>query len=210
MENTEKFDFETVWKSIQETDKIVKGLAEEHKKTELAQQKTELAQQKTELAQQKTEHEIDRVSKLVDNLTKNIDGKGKSNGFVAETLISNTIENSPTLNGWKFNMITKDFQPNNMKIQISEQYDMLLENDDLIAIVEIKYNAKSSDIKDLVNKKIPNYKKLYPNENRNIVGIMACLTFNKYTLEFARKKGIYMISQAGESLKVENNEYKLF
>ena len=196
MENTEKLGFTQVWQMFQETDKKFKELADEHKKTELAQQKTEL--------------EIDRVSKLVDNLTKNIDGIGKSNGFVAETLISNTIENSPSLNGWKFNRITKDFQPNDIKNHISEQYDMLLEKDDLIAIIEIKYNAKSSDIKDLVNKKIPNYKKLYPNENRNIVGIMACLTFNKYTLEFAKKKGIYMISQSGEVLKVENSEYKVF
>ena len=39
----------------QKTQAALESLAQEHKKTEAAQQKTELAQQKTELAQQKTE-----------------------------------------------------------------------------------------------------------------------------------------------------------
>lgn len=207
-------DYVQLWKNLErqsennekgfaEIRQILKEIAEEHKKVEKAQRLTEDAIMQTQLAQQQTE-------KMIKDLTKNVNGIADSNGMAAETLIANTLENTRTLNGWVFNSSQINVAKNNSKLNLRDQYDLVLENDEILALVEIKYRVREKDVLDLLERKIPNYKLLFPNESRNIVGVVAGLSIENQAIVAATDNGIFAITLSGDEIKVINSNYKEF
>jgi len=215
MENNSNLNFEQVWKMFQETDKkfqesdriltekfqeterLVKELAKEHKKTELAQLKTELAQLKTD--------------KQIKELHKYVGGIGQSNGDAAETILVNTLVKRMSINGISFNSYQPDINRYDKKLKLRDQYDLMLENEDTIAVVEVKYKLLEENLHDILNRKLPNFRKLFPHlNNKKIIPVVAALSADKKALVEAEKLGIYVITLSGKEIKVLNSNYKEF
>lgn len=130
--------------------------------------------------------------------------------YSARSLISNTLENSLSLNGWSFDYADINVKKHIKGLNIREQFDLVLGKENLLAIVEIKYRVRTEDVTELANRKIPNYKKLFPNETRHIVGVVAGMSIDDHTIEVAKANGIYAITLSGDQIKVENAIYKEF
>ena len=166
---------------IQETDRLVKQLAAESQRTE----------------------------KVIKELSRNLGGIGTSNGDVAESLFTSTLEKSLSLNGWKFESYQLDVNKFDKKLKIREQYDLLLEKEDSIAVIEIKYKLKVEHIKEIYSKKLPNFRKLFPHLNhKKLIGVAAGLSVDKQVLKVAENCGIYVITLKGDEIKVINSNYK--
>ena len=196
--------------SLNEINKTLDKVAKELVLLKDSQKETDAKFQETDKEITRITNKLDKVGDFLKEVGSHVDGISKSNGLVAETLISNTLENTLSLNGWQFNNSTTNFKKYIKILNIREQYDMILEKDDLIAVIEIKYRAKAGDIEKLNNNKIPNYKLINPNETRRIVGVLACLSYEEDVIQTAEKFGIYVITLSGEEIKVENPNYKLF
>ncbi len=181
------------WKEIRQS---MKDNAERFKETDIRFKETDIRFKEAE--------------RYIKELSKNINGIADSNGKVAETLISNTLENNLLLNGWSFDYADIDVKKHVKSLNIKDQYDLVLGNDSLLAIIEIKYRLRSDSVIDLAKRKLPNYKKLFPNETRNIVGVVAGMSIDKEAIETAKENGIYAITLSGEQIKVENSIYKEF
>ena len=69
--------------SDRELKELIASLAQEHKKTELAQQKTELAQQKTQAALLSFQENMEAGMR---ELRKELSGVGRTQGEIAEDL----------------------------------------------------------------------------------------------------------------------------
>jgi hypothetical protein len=177
--NEIKPTFESVISAINQTHQIIKELAEENRKTET----------------------------MIKEQSILINGIGDSNGFAAETLITNTLASTMTLNGWNFNDAATNVNKYIKSLNVKDQYDLILGNDELLAIIEIKYRVRSQNVIELKTKKIPNYKLLFPNETRHIVGVVAGISIESQAIISAKEYGIYAITLAGEHIKVENSEY---
>ncbi|MCX6146784.1 MAG: hypothetical protein NTW25_05975 [Candidatus Kapabacteria bacterium] len=159
---------------------------------------------------ERTDIKIEKLAKQIAEQGKMINGIAESNGLAAETLISNTLENSLSLNGWSFDYADINVKKHIKGLNIREQFDLVLGKENLLAIVEIKYRVRTEDVTELANRKIPNYKKLFPNETRHIVGVVAGMSIDDHTIEVAKANGIYAITLSGDQIKVENAIYKEF
>lgn len=148
-----------------------------------------------------------KTEKMIKEQSILINGIGDSNGFAAETLITNTLANTMTLNGWYFNDAETNVNKYIKSLNVKDQYDLILGNDELLAIIEIKYRVRSQNVIELKTKKIPNYKLLFPKESRHIVGVVAGISIEPQAIVSAKENGIYAITLAGEHIKVENAEY---
>ena len=138
---------------------------------------------------------------------KAINGIGKSNGEIAEDFFFNGLKSTMKIGEIKISFIDRNLERFSKKLQLKGEYDILLSNDSLIVIVEIKYKVRTEDIEELLNKKIPNFRKLFPRySNFKIQGAIAGLTFEKKSIELGKKYGFYIITQSGENFKYLNEK----
>jgi len=139
---------------LKETERYIKLLFQESderfKKTDEQMKKTffELAQ-----SDKKTDEKLDKVAKLVGNISNN-------QGDVAEEFFYNSLTANPTLDGVTYDLTYKNVTARQGNTE--DEYDILMVNGKDVAIVEIKYKAHKNEVISLIDKKYPNFKKLYP------------------------------------------------
>ncbi len=177
----ENLTFDKVWKMFQET-------REQFKETD----------KRLDKMFQETREQIKETNKA-------INGISKSNGEIAEDFFFNGLETTMKIGEIEINFIDRNLIRFSKKLQLKGEYDILLSNDNLVVIVEVKYKVRTEDIEKLLNQKIPNFRKLFPRySNFYIQGAIAGLTIEKKAIELGKKYGFYIITQSGENLKYLN------
>lgn len=162
-------------------------------------------------ASAETDRELKETGRLVKELTRNISGIADSNGLTAEQFFTSALENSPVLNGVSFDYAEANRGRRDKTLNILEQYDVVLYSREAIGIVEIKYRLKSGDIEVLATRKVENFRKLYPAEaGKDIYLAAAGLSVDKQALAKAKELGVYVMTQAGEGIKILNDEARVY
>ena len=174
-------------KALKETDKLIKELRESHKESK----------QKADEEFEKSKKEFDeRIKKL----SRLIGGIGNNQGDVAEEFFYNSLKHKPRLAGIDYDFIYKNVTKS--KDSIEDEYDMLLVNGKDIAIIETKYKAHSNDLDRLINKKYPNFKKLYPEyEDYNHHLGLASFNINDDLKKEALSNNIMILQRKGEVIE---------
>ena len=177
------------------------SLAEEHKKTEAAQQKTEavmasLAEEhkKTEAAQQKTEAEQQKTELSIRELRKELGGVGNTQGEIAEDLFSRNI---PEILAKKGIVIEQLY----FKLRTPEaEFDLVALNGKELVLAEIKTRLKASDIHNFIHKQIPNFKEYFGKryKGRRITGALAGLVVDADLEKQVEEAGLYVFTQTKE------------
>jgi len=119
-----------------------------------------ISQAKTDEQMKKTDEIVKETSRKVDKLGILLGGISNSQGDVAEEFFINSIGSHQNIGGIQY-----DFMDNNIsrkRNNIEDEFDIVLVNGKDVAIIEIKYKLNQKDIDRLLNKKIVNFKKLYP------------------------------------------------
>ena len=104
--------------------------------------------------------ESKKTDKRLNKLGKMVGAMSNSQGAVAEEFFINSIGSNQNVGGIQY-----DFMDSNASRQrngIKDEFDILLVNGKDVAIIEVKYKLHQNDIDKLLNKKIVNFKKLYP------------------------------------------------
>lgn len=172
----------------QELKDLVAGLAISHDRIDA--ELTRIA-----ISQAKTDEQIKETNKL-------IGGIGNSNGAFAENFFYTSLAEKMQLGTIKFDEIEHNLR--HKRKNIVDEFDIIMYNGDSIGLIEVKYEAKSSDIKKLYSTKVQNFKILYPEyEGYKIyLGIAGFSFQNAQVKAEAQNMGIAVLEIKGDHLEI--------
>ena len=132
-------------------------------------------------------------------LSKQIGGIGNSNGDFAEDFFYNGFDATMQVGDIKYDYIQ---QNKNKKIKnLQGEYDIVLTNGNSLLVIEVKYKLKKNQVLDFYEKKLPKFRKLFPEFNDySVHAAMAAMSFEKNTKEEVIKKGMLLFTQSGDNL----------
>jgi len=193
--NTSDLNFEKVWLMFQETDKKFQKTDEKFQETTLKFQETTLKFQKTDEKFQKTDEKIAKLSDLYGGVSNN-------SKDVAEEFFFRGLESRNELFGIEYEHIDT---MSRHKGKLQGQYDIVLYNGDKMIVIEVKYKLHPKDVDDFYNRKLPNFRALYPEfNNKKVIGVVAALSVPNESIEKALSYGFLVLTQSGNDLSVVN------
>jgi hypothetical protein len=134
-----------------------------------------------------------------------VKGIGKSNGMFAEDIFYRTLWREKEFAGVHFDDVSDQFGgikklPGGKRLQ--DQFDIVMLNDVAAAILESKYRARKEDVTTLVEKKLKNFKIMFPDYKDLKIHLgLAALSFEDDVVEEARKYGVGLLQQVGETVE---------
>jgi hypothetical protein len=195
--NFQNATFESVWASLQETDRILTEKFAE----------TERLRKEADAKFEKSREDFDRRMK---KLQEQIGGWAENQGEFAEEYFFNSFEQGQmSFFGEQFDEIEKNLKPKK-KNNIQDEYDIVMSNGSSVAIVETKYKAHKKDIERVINK-ANTFRILCPDyKNFKIYLGLASLSFYPELEQECIAQGIAVIKQVGETVIINDKELKVF
>ena len=113
--------------------------------------------------------------------------------------------------GIKFEEIDKNIKLKFKKLNLEGEYDVVLQNGDTLAIIETKYKVRVKDVSELVNKKLDNFRKLFPifSDYKILLGIGG-MSFDDKVEDEAKEKGIGIIKILGDTVEYYTENIKIY
>jgi len=176
MEKEEKLTAEIIWKMFAETDK------------------------RRDEGYKRLEKQFSETDRQIKELRQEIGGVGKSSGEVAEDFFYHSFDKNMVVNFVRYDYLHRNL---NKKIgDLRGEYDIVLVNSKSLLVVEVKYKLKSEHVTDFYTKRIPRFKKLFPEyDNYNLYAAVAGLSVDKRAEKEALKNKILLFTQSGQELK---------
>ena len=149
------------------------------------------------------------TDRQIDKLQKTMGGWANNHGSFAEEYFFNSFEKG------KRNFFGKKFDEIQKKVSsfwkgVEDEYDIVLYNDDAVAIIEVKYKAHINDISTVL-KKAETFRVLFPNyKDFNIYLGLASMAFYSELEQECIKSGIAIIKQVGDSVVIDDKHLKVF
>ena len=148
------------------------------------------------------------TDRLIKANAKQIGGIDKSNGLMAEEAVYNSLEQDMTFAGIVFEDSIRNLKKYRKSLNIKGEYDIVLINGTMLAIIETKYKVREKDVSKFVDSKVADFKILYPEyANHKIVLGIGGMSFEGNSEQIAKEKGIGIIKVVGD--KVEYNTDKI-
>ena len=142
-------------------------------------------------------------------LSKQIGGIGNNNGDVAEEFFFNGLAAKMRIGEMIFDTIEKKVKA--IRKNLEGEYDIILTNSNTVVITEVKYKFHPDDVAPLLDKKIPNFKKLFPMyKDFKIYGAIAGLSVPDGAKKKAIKYGFFVLAQSGDNIKLLNDNVKCY
>ena len=157
------------------------------------------------------EKETAEIRKMIKETNAMVNGIGKSNGAVAEETIYNALKYNMMYGGIKFEDIQRNVKKDSTSQNLRGEFDAVLENGDTLAIIETKYRVRKDDVNVLVNKKVEDFRKLFPkyNDYKIILGIGG-MSFDEEALKEANENGVGIIKVVGEKVEFQTTDIKVY
>jgi hypothetical protein len=162
-----------------------------------------------------TDKRIDKLGTKVDGTNSRVDGIGGSNGKFAEEYFFSSLEEKKEFAGVHFDYVSNDFKglvkmPDGNRVE--DQFDIVMINDNAIAIIEIKYKANSDYLEELAIRKVNNFRILFPHyKDFNIYLGLGSFSFEKNVVEKAKEYGVGLLKQVGNTIEYKTNwEMKVY
>ncbi|MDR3000450.1 MAG: hypothetical protein LBU89_04210 [Fibromonadaceae bacterium] len=142
-------------------------------------------------------------------LVEQVSGTSKSNGAFAENLFFHSLEKSKTFAGVHFDAVSNKFKllkkmPDGTRLE--DQFDIVMVNDDAVAIIEVKYRARSEDPAEMVEKKVPNFRTLFSDyKDFKIYLGLGSFSFDEHTTKEAERLGIGLLQISGDTVEYKTD-----
>lgn len=147
------------------------------------------------------EERMKRIERILDQVAKEHGSLANNLGDVAEEAFYSGLENTKQLGSQKFTSIAR-----NVRDFDGHEYDIVLRNGTTVAVVEVKHKVHPNDVRELMEKTIPAFRKSYPQyKDHKIYGGLAGLSFPTDARLDAEKQGLFVLAQNGRSVKVANS-----
>jgi hypothetical protein len=229
-----------VWAMFAETDRLIKESREDYKivakrvallQEETAQQMKETDRKLREIGIQteqqmketdrklreigiQTEQQMEETDRKLREIGIHVDGISKSNGAFAEEFFYNSLEKNMEFAGIHYDCIKDNFKGVRKMLdgsRLEDQFDIVMVNNNAVAIIEIKYKADSDDVEELATRKIKNFRVLYPEyRNFDVYLGLGTLSFNEYVVKKAKEFGVGLLKLSGEVVEYRTDWVRAF
>jgi len=199
---TEKQHAETE-KQFKETDRKIAELAQHiAENNDNLTREVEESNRRTEEVNRASAAKLDKVGELLGNI-------GRNSGAVAEEFFYNGLSESMRIGDLEFDFIMANVRSRQEKKE--GEFDIVLTNSSSVALVEVKYKVHPNDVIELLEKRLPRYKSLFLKKaNYKIYVVIAGLSVPDDVRSLAAQYGFIVLTQAGNDMKIIQNEWKTY
>ena len=158
----------------------------------------------------KTDAQIAKTDALVKDISRQYGNNINNQSRRAEEFFVNAIRKLKLqLAGVKFKNITANIarQTDSSGIEL----DALLINSEVVAILEVKTNLHINDVKEVYDKRIPNFRKIFSEyQDKDLLVIVAGLSIEKDALEKAHEYGFMCLQPDNQQIAIDASHSKRF
>jgi hypothetical protein len=215
MENEITFEeiktlFKEVATSQKETEARFKDIEAGFKETEARFKEIQAEFKETDAKVRAMAAQVNETSAIVREVSKQLGGIGNSNGYFAEQFFAHSLREKKTMGGVQFDEVEVNLK--HKRKGIIDEFDIVMYNGDSIAIVEVKYVAAVGDLKNLIEKKVANFKYLYPEyAGYKIYLGLAGLSFeNDLVKKQGTEAGVAILEAKGDHAEITADNMKAF
>ncbi|MDR0868738.1 MAG: hypothetical protein LBP75_09765 [Planctomycetota bacterium] len=163
-------------------------------------------------SQKETDRQLQELGKKIQATTENVNGIAKSNGMFAEDYFYNALETKQIFAGIHFDKVLRNQHairrlPDGNRLE--SEFDLQLTNRKAVALISLKYRVRKSNVKDMVERQVVNFRQLFPEyDGYKIYLGIGGMSFDKGVIDEAKKLGIGLLQQKGEIVEYVNDEVK--
>jgi len=151
------------------------------------------------------------LDKKIKELTENVGGISKSNGAMAEETIYNSLAKNMIFAGIEFEDIIRNQKKHRKSVDIKGEYDVVMINGTMLAIIETKYKVREKDVSKLIDKKVGDFKILFPEySNHKILLGIGGMSFEDNAEQEANDNGIGIIKIVGDTVEFYTEGIKVY
>jgi hypothetical protein len=150
----------------------------------------------------------EKLTADLERLDKIVNGIGHNSGYHAEQFFQNALDKTKIFAGIKFDKMIP-----NLGVMGREncEFDFALVNGDTIALIEVKSRIHPKYVKELATNKLAQFRKFFPEyRNYSVYLGVAGFSFDKSVEEEARKYGVGVVRQDGDSFQVDAGGLKVY
>jgi hypothetical protein len=190
------------------TDEKIEKLTEQQAKTDQHLDKLSLEMDKR---QAKTDQQIDKLTINVNNLNTETGGIGGSMGSFAEEYFYNSFaQGKRNFFGENFDEIKKNVPGGERNTEYDDEYDIVLYNCKSIGIIEVKFKARTLNIKKTIDK-VNTFRAVYPEyANHQIYLAIAAMSFFEGVEDKFKEKGIAIVKPLGDKIIIYEDDMKAY
>jgi hypothetical protein len=180
------------------TDEQMKRTDEQMKRTDEQMKRTDEQMKRTDEQLKRTDEKLERIGISLGNISNN-------QGDVAEEFFFQSLIKDNRLGKIRFDDVVKNMEKH--RGQIQEEYDLVMTNGDVIAVVEVKYKAHKNDL-DKLDRKMRHFKKLFPiYQAFKQYGAIAAFHINDDAKEEALRRGYFVLQRSGDLIHTESSDH---
>ena len=192
-----------------ELKELVASLAVSQAKTDAQMAKTDALQKKNEEQFARTDAQMARTDEKLERIGIRLGNISDNNGATAEEYFFNSLEKKSELGGVKYDSVNRNVHA--VRFRLEDEYDIVMYNGDSIALIECKYKAHENDVRKLIDKKVYNFKQLFPYyQNHKIYLGIASFSFYPELEALAKENGIAILKQIGDVMEIEADNLKAY
>jgi hypothetical protein len=198
-----------VWAMFAETDKRMKETDRQMQETDRQMQETGRMIKELVKENALAKLQMEESTRKFYALHEEIGGISNSNGDFAEEFFYNSLEKSMAFADIHFDCISNKFARKRImpdRTEVRAQFDIVLHNGNSIALIEAKYKANLKDIRELAEKKVSDFRFLYPEfaSYKLYLGI-GSLVLRERIVQEAKRLGVGLMRQKGDAVEYKTD-----
>lgn len=164
------------------------------------QAKTDEQLAKTDAQLAKTDAQLARTDAKLNRLAELYGGAANNQGRVAEDFFFNSLKHRPELAGLRFDFIDKNVTRS--RDGLEDEYDLLLVAPEDMCLIEVKYRFHVRDLDDLLNRKVANFRKLFPEYGGHRLHLaLATFAADDEVKRLATAQGVAVLQRRGRVIE---------
>jgi hypothetical protein len=188
----------------EELDRLVKETARCVRETTQSIKATDQQIARTDQQIARTDQQIARTDRQIARTGKQIGDLGDRLGEIVEHLMSPKLYKKFAALGFRFNHSSRNHELEDHHGKSLTEIDVLLENGEYAMAVEVKTRLRMEDVRDhLKRMEILRQVADEHGDRRKYLGAVAGAVVPKAVLQYALKKGFYVIIPSGETVDIE-------
>lgn len=149
---------------------------------------------------------FERIWASLEGVSNHLSGIGDSQGEDAQEFFVNTLQADKNIGGLQFEALHSQVKGGMPGQQ--QEYDILLESRASVAVIEVKYKFRKSDL-DQLDAQLKRLKKDFPSYRRkHVYGGIAGFSIRTEVADLARRKGYFVLRRKGQLIRIEASDMK--
>ena len=189
-------------KEVEKTARQVEETSKEVEKTARQVEETSKEVKATTRQVEETSKEVKETTRAVKDLNKKVGGAGQVRGRITEEFFYKALCEERRIGALKFDEIYPNFEAK--RDGRRTEYDLLLTNGELVAVVEVKHNLRCDDVEDMRKIRAPHARYyLRRFSDKKMLFVMAYMTADTQAVSLAHECGYATLSPDGQKARAD-------